>query len=466
MRNEIKCDLLVLGTGLAGFRAAISALAHVPKLDVLAVSGIRGPGGSSFANSNNALGMQVLETNEEKRQYVERARQIAAPGHFDPALAKLMAEMSHARYLDMKKRGLSFDAEGDHRHKKYNACFNHHIRCARIFRDLPQAYARYQDKAASLGLRIIEANVLDLAQNSHGLVQGAVLEVKGRAEFVRARAVVMAMGGPAKLYKWNMAARGASGLGLGIMAKAGVRLANAGFIQFMWNRTGTRQFVSPAGLAMNNAVITGPGRDERKFTQVCGLNLDELKDMAQSRLTHCPAAYGFPDNRLDKAMLENLDRDGTLAVRAGDDNLVLAPMAHAGNGGAVTDAQGRTSVKGLWAVGECATGMHGANRIGGGSVLSTQVFGHLAGIAAAEYCRDCPAPSPDFSAHQGISTQPDPALEAYIQDKMQMHAVFGGGPGLSTFHHRLLEMETERSGPDLVLVKSALAVTSGLRLRI
>jgi L-aspartate oxidase len=63
-------------------------------------------------------------------------------------------------------------------------------------------------------------------------------------------------------------------------------------------------------------------------------------------------------------------------------------MAHATNGGASIDMNGFTGVPGLYACGECASGMHGANRIGGAMVLATQVFGARAGKAAAGYSYD------------------------------------------------------------------------------
>jgi L-aspartate oxidase len=69
----------------------------------------------------------------------------------------------------------------------------------------------------------------------------------------------------------------------------------------------------------------------------------------------------------------------------------LECCAHAGNGGAVVDRHGQTSVAGLFACGECATGMHGANRLGGGMVLASQVFGARAGAGAARWAAEnCP----------------------------------------------------------------------------
>ena len=110
---------------------------------------------------------------------------------------------------------------------------------------------------------------------------------------------------------------------------------------------------------------------------------DFFTELTQSRATHCPFAFEFPDNRLGRFVANYLLSDGSVEVVSDGATFRIAPLAHAGNGGALVDIHGRTSVPNLYACGECATGMHGANRIGGGMVLATQVFGHRAGAHAA-----------------------------------------------------------------------------------
>ena len=100
----------------------------------------------------------------------------------------------------------------------------------------------------------------------------------------------------------------------------------------------------------------------------------------------------------------------------------LALFAHAGNGGAVIDAWGRTDVPGLYVAGECAGGMHGANRLGGGMVTATQVFGARAGRAAAEESTaGTPLPPDRFVelAKEALAALPhDPATRARGLDRL------------------------------------------------
>jgi L-aspartate oxidase len=112
---------------------------------------------------------------------------------------------------------------------------------------------------------------------------------------------------------------------------------------------------------------------------------EDLFQYAAQRATHCPMAYGMDDARIDDFLLSCQDDDGVVHACLPDTGWFrMAAMAHAGNRGALIDEHGRTNISGLYCVGECAGGMHGANRIGGAMILATHVFGRRAGIAAAQ----------------------------------------------------------------------------------
>jgi L-aspartate oxidase len=122
-------------------------------------------------------------------------------------------------------------------------------------------------------------------------------------------------------------------------------------------------------------------------------------------------------------------------------------MAHAGNGGALIDEHGGTGVPGLFACGECATGMHGANRIGGAMASATQVFGKRAGEAAAEFASNAPQPlRPDPWADIKPSTPRRPGELGELRRRMQKSAVLGGKPGLSELKAWLQERQEHASG--------------------
>ena len=87
-------DVLILGGGLAGLRAALAAVTAQPSCRVVVVTAGEGPSGSSFANPNDALGMQVCRTEAEARAMVREVLDLAAPGRVETRLVELLAAES------------------------------------------------------------------------------------------------------------------------------------------------------------------------------------------------------------------------------------------------------------------------------------------------------------------------------------------------------------------------------------
>jgi len=222
----------------------------------------------------------------------------------------------------------------------------------------------------------------------------------GKLLDVDAGVVIAALGGPAPLFGRRICGPG-SGLAYGLLHHAGARLVNAGYLQFFWGHARGRAFVNPADLPWSELA-------------------PELSPLADSRRMHCPVAYGLPDAALDRELLARRDADGLVRL-PGQEPLAL--YAHAGNGGARIDELGRTTVPGLYACGECAGGMHGAQRLGGGMVLSALVFGARAGAAAAAEARDfetgLAAPLPPLP---GLSLPADANFLRHLRRGMDRHA--------------------------------------------
>ena len=435
-------DILILGSGLAGLRAAWSAAARAPglapALSIVVASQGSGPSGSSFANANNALGYQLLTTDMERESFVREASGLAAPGFFDPRLAEILALESEARFRDMETLDLGFRRDPSGTLVRYPGCGSPDPRAV-VFSDLAHAFSRYRAKCESLGVGFMDDFTALGLLTTDGSAAGAWgLDRSGQTRIVRARCVIVALGGPAPLYARHMAGPGNPGLGLGLLRQAGVRLANARYLQFMWGAK-DNSFRTPARLlAPGNRVVPpqGPPRaPEDRF----GPSLSRLLTL---RDTHCPALYGHEDSRLDQWLLAGEHPDGLVRVQTpggpdspnGQESVAL--MAHAGNGGAMVDSHGETSVPGLFAVGECATGMHGANRMGGAMVLATQVFGHRAGERAAARGSATPLPAPDRLATLMPDHRPQENDKLKrIRDGLTEHATFTR----HTDHHDYLE---------------------------
>jgi len=370
-RDILETDILVLGAGLAGMRAATAARQADPNLRVTLVSPRARASGSSFANRNNALGMQVPapaqpDPSEQKNDFVAEALRLAAPGLAVPSLVQALAADASACLDHLLALGLNFRREPSGSLRLFPGCFSTVPRAV-VFDGLAGAHAAFLAQARSLGVEMLHGfEALEFMQaEPGGRVLGARLSALrgGQHLDVRARSVIAALGGPAPLFSRRICGPGGSGLAYGLLEAARARLVNTAYLQWFWVEAKSLTFVNPGELIWP----------------------EHLTPLARARLQHCPVAYGLPDASLDQDLISRQGPQGIARAEhreRGWLDLVLA--AQAGNGGALIDSQGRTSVAGLFACGECAGGMHGANRLGGAMVLSALVFGARAGKAAAE----------------------------------------------------------------------------------
>jgi L-aspartate oxidase len=234
---------------------------------------------------------------------------------------------------------------------------------------------------------------LALLQDREGRVRGALVEQGGRRVEITAAAVILATGGVGGLYAVTTNPTAVRGEGLAMAARAGARIADPEFVQF--HPTAIDIGSDPAPLATE--ALRGEGarlidRDGAPF-------MDRHHPMAElaprdvvARAIHRQIAEGrgaFLDAR--QAVGEHFPEEfpGVFAAcqAAGLDPrrepIPVAPAAHYHMGGVWTDVEARTSLEGLYAVGECAsTGVHGANRLASNSLLEAAVFGLRAGRAA------------------------------------------------------------------------------------
>jgi L-aspartate oxidase len=438
-------DVLALGAGLAGLRAAWAACEAAPVAAVAVAAPLDGPSGSSFANAHGRLGLHAPAGGREREAFVREALDLARPGMVRESLVKILAREALDRQRELAALGVSFVSGDDGAPRRFPACFSPDSRRAVVFSGLGAAYRAMAGQVTGLGGRIEpDRTAVALVQEAPGgRVLGAILEDSAGRLFARpARAVVAAMGGPAPLFAHNQAGRGGTGMGHGLLAAAGAALANTAFVQWMWLRL-------PEGTFWPVWSLCGPGAELLDGAGRAVPLPEPVRAAAVARAAHCPLGHGLPDAALDRFVLDTADDMGVagVAVRTaggGEDRFRAALAAHAGNGGAVVDDMARTTVPGLFAAGECATGMHGANRLGGAMVAACLVFGARAGRAAAtatdgdipggrafrdavarsmhEYCRDLPERQEMRRFLAGILTRrglprkqaPDPALAGIL----------------------------------------------------
>ena len=293
---------------------------------------------------------------------------------------------SRKRFEDLTGLGIAFKTDASGSPLKFSGCFSPDSRRAVVFTRLGRIHKRFVDKVAALGGGFFTGYMVSDLLAGEGRVRGALLQDESTGQWlaVQAQAVIMALGGPAPLFAFSQAGPGNPGFSLALLQRVGARLVNQGFMQFIWAEARTRQFWPIQRLGMDGSLLRLRDGRERILPTA-------LRNQAGPRSTHCPYGHGLEDSQLDRYLMDQIGPDGMARVRDPDKGwLEVAPMAHAGNGGALINANGQTNVPGLYACGECASGMHGANRVGGAMVLATQVFGERAGRYAAARLKTLP----------------------------------------------------------------------------
>lgn len=249
-----------------------------------------------------------------------------------------------------------------------------------------------------------------------GACRGLLLE-DGRA--IASRAVVLCTGGTAALWARTTNPPGSLGFGLMLAHRAGAHLADLEFMQF--HPTAVTGVRGREGFLITEAIrgegATLHGADGERFVDELAPR-DEVSRAVHAEMGRSGTSSVELDMRhIDPALFPNVVAALQDAGLDPTTQLIpVSPAAHYGMGGIVTDLDGRSTVAGLYAVGETAcTGLHGANRLASNSLTECCVFGTRAARAAL----DEPAP-PDAPPPPAPTPLPEPGRET--RDALWRHA--------------------------------------------
>ncbi len=299
-------DVLILGAGFAGLRAAVAAKQSHPRGRVLCCGLGYGPSGSSFANPNNRLGMQVFATPDERDVFRERTLEIAPPGKVSTELVDILVNQSMERFQDLIRMDVPFaSGESTHSHdidailqSRLPGCFLQEQSSAVFLQDLHLAQECLIRQFLDTGGEILPSvQVLDLCRSpGSGAVNGAVLRLRGENEpsVQPAGAVVLALGGGASLYRHNLAGSWSTGISPALLQRAGARLENAGLLQFMWYIIEPRRF-----LPLDKVITREWGIRTDQGDLNPGSLPGGLSGLAPLRSRHCPYGHGLEDAAID-----------------------------------------------------------------------------------------------------------------------------------------------------------------------
>ncbi len=396
-------DVLVIGSGIAGLSAAI-ALAGQRRVAV--ISKEEGGGGSTEL-AQGGIAAVVGPPDSPLSHATDTLAASAGLGDARVA-AEVTAEAADAVNV-LARLGVHFDDGPPAREGGHSAARVVHARGdatgAEISRALMQA-------ARGLGVPVVGGMfLLDLATEG-GRVAGAIVwdRATGAVRRVSAATVILATGGYGHLWASTTSPPACSGDGLAAALRAGAQAADLEFVQF--HPTGmalggerrplASEALRGAGARLRDAAgellhpLTGPGLGDLAPRDVVSASM--ARRMAELGADHC---Y-LDATVLDPLLLESHFPTFAAACRAAgieptSDLVPVSPTAHYTMGGVLSDADGRTTLEGLMAVGEVAcNGLHGANRLASNSLLEGAVVGRRAARAVVEARGPVPprAPAP------------------------------------------------------------------------
>ena len=380
-------DIIIVGAGLAGLFTALK-LAPLPVTVVSAAP--FGQGGSSvWAQAGIAAALAEGDSPE-----AHAADTIGAgAGIVDEKIALLLAREARDRVEDLLRYGVPFDKDLEGqldlaREAAHGARRVLHVKgdtAGRAIMAALTAAAR-----ATPSIQVLEGwTARDLVIRD-GRVAGVKLARVGPGPFapslaLDASAVVLATGGSGQLFAITTNPRESRGEGIAIAARAGATIADAEFVQF--HPTAINVGRDPAPLATEalrgEGAILINGRGERFMRALhADAELAARDIVARGVYREVMSGRGaFLDCRKLSAELPARFPTVFAACQAAGldprrEPIPIAPAAHYHMGGVLTDANGRSTVEGLWACGEVAsTGAHGANRLASNSLLEAVVFG-------------------------------------------------------------------------------------------
>lgn len=427
---QIFTDTLVIGSGVAGLRAALAAAEHgdvivLSKADLGLCNTAWAQGGIAGEVEGSAEGLSA-----HVRDTIE-----AGAGLCDEPAVRRTIEGAPARLHELVEWGMRFDRdaagrillgrEGGHG-------------TSRILHALGDATGRelLRCLAAKVGesgrIRLFEGCfALDLitpGEEPGSPAMGAITHHERYGlQMIWARATILAGGGAGVVYRETTNPRSATGDGLAMAYRAGATLSDMAFVQFhpttLYLPGAARKLISEAVRGEGAYLLDAGGRrfmaDEHPLAELAPRDIVSraiIRQITEQGGRHvwldCRHIGGFADRFPEiTRTLKGFEIDPARQL------IPVHPAAHYFIGGVRTDACGRTDVPGLYAAGEVAsTGLHGANRLASNSLLEGLVMGEIAGRHSAEMGSDGPR---EAGAWRLVPRQAPVAIVSDIRPSLQ-----------------------------------------------
>lgn len=408
-------DVLVIGAGGAGLRAAIEALAQGSSVGVVCKS-LLGKAHTVMAEGGIAAAMANVDAADDWRTHF---RDTMRGGKMlnNWRMAQLHAQEAPARIHELEQWGALFDRTDDGQILQ-RAFGGHTFRrlCHVGDRTGLEMIRTLQDRGVHMGFDVyMECTVVRLLKDGTRIA-GAIAYWREQGRFVvfKAKSVVMATGGIGKAWPITSNSWEYTGDGMALAYEAGADLLDMEFVQF--HPTGMVWPPGVQGILVTEAVRGEGGILRNKLGERFMEKYDPKRMELSTRdvvarsiytevregrgtehggayldISHKPAEYV---KRKLPSMYHQFKELADVDITKGP--MEVGPTCHYMMGGIRVDAEtAESTVPGLYAAGEAAAGLHGANRLGGNSLSDLLVFGRRAGLAAAEHAKKVSSPTID-----------------------------------------------------------------------
>jgi succinate dehydrogenase / fumarate reductase flavoprotein subunit len=425
-------DVLIIGAGGAGLRAAIEAKQRGLRVGIITKS-LLGKAHTVMAEGGIAAAMGNVSSEDN---WMVHFRDTMRGGKMlnNYRMAELHAKESPDRVRELEQWGALFDRTKDGKILQRDFGGHRYARLAHVGdRTGLELIRTLQQKVVSMGTDVfMECKVLKLVHDDDGKIAGCVAYWRPTGEFVTfsATAVIIATGGVGRSWKFTSNSWEGTGDGHAMALWAGAQLIDMECIQFhptgmVWPLS-VRGLLVTEGVRGDGGVLRNSEGERFMFNYVpemfraetaeteeegdkwyddheAGRRPPELlprDEVARAINTEVKAGRGTPHGgvyldiatrrspefirrRLPSMYHQFMELAGVDITR---ESMEIGPTCHYIMGGVQVNADtAATSVLGLYAAGEAAAGLHGANRLGGNSLSDLVVFGRRAGIAASEY---------------------------------------------------------------------------------
>ncbi len=393
--QQLFTDFLVIGTGIAGLRAAIEAAKHC---NVTVVC----KGTLKDSNTYKAQGgiASVLEKTDTFESHITDTLNTGC-GICDESLVDLVIRQGPQLIEQLLRWGAKFDLidgqiaitlEGGHTHPRI--AHAHGDETGRIIAETLIKKVRQNPN-----IKILENfYAIDLLTNDDNECIGIVGQDEHGGQIIWAANTILATGGAGRLYRETTNPQVATADGIAMAYRAGAVLQDLEFLQFH----PTTLYIAGASRALITETLRGEGatlvdnkgqrfmKEYHESAELAPRDIVSRAILAQMLKTKSTHVYldvrNFNKEHFSKRFPQIFELCESFDIDVSRDQIPVRPSAHYMIGGVKTDSTAKTSIKNLYACGEiAATGLHGANRLGSNSLLEGLVLGKTAGQSASRH---------------------------------------------------------------------------------